>query len=211
MTRSASHANRGRQWEQLLELFHARYEGRGEAVVLRTPPPMRILRALSGGQFVAVYATEGPPDYVLLSRGIAIAAEAKDCVADRWQLSNLHEHQARRLSAWEEHGGLGVVLLRHQPSRTQWVLPWGTLAPIWTRWHSASDARGAFPFGATAGKAFGATAEKPFGARAALPRGSASLSLPQLHQLGVPFCDVDGHLPTLHAIAAAKEKQRDGV
>lgn len=164
---------------------------------------MRILRAMSGGQFVAVYATEGPPDYVLLSRGIAIAAEAKDCVADRWQLSNLHEHQARRLSAWEEQGGLGVVLLRHQPSRTQWVLPWGTLAPIWTRWHSASGAGAAFPFGATG--------EKPFGARVVLPRGSASLSLPQLHQLGVPFCDVDGHLPTLHSIAAAKEKQRDGV
>jgi recombination protein U len=170
---STSHANRGRGWEQLLELWHARYEARGQAVVLRTPPPMRILRSLSGGQFVAVYATEGPPDYVLLAAGLAVAAEAKDCVADRWQLAKLHPHQARRLTAWEAQGGLGVVLLRHQPSSTQWVLPWQRLRPVWERWHEAA------------------------GTGRDLPRGSASVSLPQLHQLGLQFCAVDGHLPRL--------------
>ena len=168
-----SHANRGRAWEQLLELYHTRYEAQGRAVVLRTPPPMRILRALSGGQFVAVYATEGPPDYCLLAGGCAIAAEAKDCVADRWQLSKLHPHQARRLSAWQVQGGLGVVLLRHQPSSTQWVLPWSQLAPVWSRWHDATEA----------GRD--------------LPRGSASLSLPMLHELGSPFDRLDGHLPVM--------------
>lgn len=142
-------------------------------MVLRTPPPMRILRALSGGQFVACYATEGPPDYVLLAQGCAIAAEAKDCVADRWQLSNLHEHQARRLSAWLEQGGLSVVLLRHQPSRTHWVLPWAALASTWNRWHRSLE-----------------TNDK-------LPRGSASLSLANLHQIGLMFDATDGHLPVM--------------
>lgn len=170
-----SYGNRGRAWEQLLELYHARYEARGQAVVLRTPPPMRILRGLAGGQFVAVYATEGPPDYVLLASGCAIAAEAKDCIAERWQLSKLHPHQARRLSAWQAQGGLGAVLLRHQPSSTQWVLPWSQLAPVWERWHEATEAGHE------------------------LPRGSASLSLPQLHQLGAQFDAADGHLPVLMA------------
>jgi penicillin-binding protein-related factor A (putative recombinase) len=134
---------------------------------------MRILRSMSGGQFVAVYATEGPPDYVLLSDGHAIAAEAKDCLADRWQLNKLHAHQARRLTAWEAQGGLGVVLLRHQPSDTRWVLPWLRLGPVWARWHEAAEA----------GRE--------------LPRGSASISLPQLHDLGLPFCRIGGHLPVI--------------
>lgn len=164
----------------MLELFHARYEARGLAVVLRTPPPMRILRSLSGGQFVAVYATEGPPDYVLLADGCAIAAEAKDCLADRWALGNLHPHQARRLTAWQSQGGLGVVLLRHQPSDTRWVLPWSHLEASWRRWHE--------------------TAERGDSA----VRGTASLSLGALHSIGVQFSEVDGYLPTVLALRTAR-------
>ena len=169
-----THANRGKVWEQLLEMHHARYERQGRAVVLRTPPPMRILRALTGGQFVACYATEGPPDYMLLTGGLAVALEAKDCASDRWPLAKLHAHQARRLGLWEVQSGFGAVLLRHQPSDTQWVLPWKALGPVWWRWHAdhATDT---------------------------VPRGGASLGVGQLMVLGHPFHHVDGHLPTILA------------
>jgi recombination protein U len=164
-----THANRGKAWESMLDLYHARYEAQGRAVVIRTPPPMRILRAAKGGQFLAVYASEGPPDYVILAGGTAIMAEAKQCKGDRWPMKNLHAHQAKRLDEWVAQGGTGVVLLHHGASRTAWVLPWPSLGPVWHRWH----------------------------AQAAMKRraasGTASLGVADLNQIGTTFAR-DGYL-----------------
>lgn len=129
-----NHANRGKAWEQTLEMYHARYEAQGRAVVIRTPPPMRILRSIKPGQFVAVYESAGPPDYMALSEGTAFLLEAKQCHGERWALKNLHAHQGLRLDDWEKQGGKGAVLLQHVPSSSAWVLPWSKLGPVWHRW-----------------------------------------------------------------------------
>jgi penicillin-binding protein-related factor A (putative recombinase) len=171
-----SHANRGKAWEQHLELFHARYEARGDAVVIRTPPPMRIIRSNAGGTFIACYEKEGPPDYVLLTRGKAVMAEAKECSAKRWALKNLHPHQAKRLTDWANQGGHSIILLHHKPSSTYWTLPWPRLRPIWDRWYMQSRAN----------------------RRAA--SGSASLGIGEIANIGLPF-GRDGYLETILNIA----------
>lgn len=163
------HANRGKAWEELLDIYHQRYERQGRAIVIRTPPPMRILRSAGKGTFVACYEKEGPPDYVLLTGGKPVMAEAKECKGDRFPLKNLHAHQAKRLDEWEKQGGSGVVLLHHGGSRSAWVLPWRSFGPLWHRWHT----------------------------QAALNRraqaGTASLTLADLQRIGTPF-DGDGYL-----------------
>lgn len=158
-----SHANRGKGWEQLLEMYHARYEAQGRAVVIRTPPPMRILRAIKPGQFLAVYSSAGPPDYMALAGGVAFLVEAKECNAERWALKNLHPHQGMRLDQWEAQGGRGAVLLHHVRSSSAWVLPWYRLSPIWNRWHEKHSK----------------------GQRAA--SGTASLGRADFLQIGLPF------------------------
>ncbi len=175
------HANRGKAWEQYLELFHARYEAQGRAAVIRTPAPMRILRSVKGGQFLAVHASEGPPDYVLISGGIGIMAEAKECKGSRFPMKNLHAHQGRRLDQWERQGGVGVVLLRHQASNTAWILPWSNFGPVWSRWHMQSST----------------------GRRAA--SGTASLSLLEIERIGVPFTNT-GYLDALLHFVHSQKK-----
>jgi recombination protein U len=165
----SSHANRGRAWEQTLDLFHARYESQRLAVVIRTPPPVKILRALKPGQFVAVYAREGPPDYVVLADGVAIMAEAKHTTSERWSLSQLHEHQARRLEQWRSQGGCSVVLIRHAKSATSWAIDWRKLGPIWNRW----------------------ALQRATGRRASA--GTASLGVDELRRFGEQF-DAGGYL-----------------
>ena len=167
-----SHANRGKAWEQHLELFHARYEAHGEAVVIRTPPPMRIIRRATGGTFIACYEKEGPPDYVLLAGGVSVMAEAKECSSSRWALKKLHKHQADRMTQWCEQGGVGAVLLHHKPSGTYWTLLWSRLRPVWERWSMQHDTK-----------------------RRAASR-TASLGLPELASIGLQF-GRDGYLPTV--------------
>ena len=164
-----SHANRGKGWEALLEVYHARYEAQGRAVVIRTPPPMRILHGNKNGTFTAVYTADGPPDYVLLAGGRAVMAEAKQCHQERWSLGNLHAHQGKRLDQWEAQGGSGCVLLQHVASGTSWVLPWSQLGPVWRSWR----------------------AYKESGKRA--PAGTASLGRAQLLEIGQGFSR-DGYL-----------------
>lgn len=173
------HANRGRQWEQLLELHHKRLQAQGVAVVFRTPPPVRLIAPQKGGRWLAVLTSEGPPDYTALVLGpdgpIPVAAEAKDSQKARWSLGELQPHQGKALQAWHDLGGLACVLLRHQPTRTCYVLPWAHLGPVWQRWRAGRLA----------------------GRRA--PPGSASLGAGQLASLGVPWREGEGYLQALLA------------
>ena len=178
-----SHANRGKAWEQLLEFFHARYEARGMAAVIRTPPNMRILRSMHGGKFLAVYASEGPPDYLLLTEGMAVMVEAKEAHGKRWPLKNLHAHQARRMDGWRTHGGEAVVVLRHHQSGTAWVLPWQKLGPVWHAWDR--------------GRQRGKKASS----------GTASLNLPGLLRIGLEF-GKDGYLEILKTVLTGGKEGR---
>ena len=171
MGSKSSHANRGRAWEKTLEMFHRRYESTRLAVVVRTPPPVRILRAVKPGQFLAVYEKQGPPDYILIADGVAVMAEAKHTASKRWPLANVHAHQAERLDGWLREGGASVVLLHHSSSGSSWVLMWDRLAPLWREWRDAKR-------------------------RGTTRPGQASLTLSQLDALGARF-ERDGYLSTV--------------
>ena len=179
----STHANRGRAFEHLLDAFHARYVAQRRACVVRTPPPMRILRSVKPGQFVAVYEAEGPPDYIAHASGVGFMLEAKHSASRRWAFSKLHAHQARRLDEWEREGGFGAVLLHFASSRESFVLPWSTLA---SRWHSWN-------------------VQHASGRRAA--SGRASLTRDDANSLGALFSR-DGWLDVALALHAARSQSR---
>lgn len=142
-------------------------------MVLRTPPPVKLLRAQAGGRWLAAITSEGPPDYTMLLRRpdappLAVLAEAKNCQGQRWALKQLHPHQADALADWHQLGGLACVLVGHQPTSTGYVLPWATLGPVWQRWRAGQVA----------------------GRRAAA--GSASLGAGALRALGQPWTFSEG-------------------
>jgi hypothetical protein len=154
-----SHANRGVEWQRILEGWHDTYRRDRRAVVWPTPPRVRVLSRVSpAGQFRAAWAAEGPPDYagVLEPRGRAVVFDAKDCQAERWPLSSLERHQARDLEAVHAAGGFAFVALRFAghlgagtPRRVEgprgdeaWVLPWATLGPLYWTWYDGDAERG---------------------------------------------------------------------
>ena len=137
-------AGKGIYFERLIEDWGARYARDGHALVLRTPPPFRILRRKPKGSFVGVLAGEGPPDYTMLLKlhdgsALPVLAEAKSNQSGPWALKQLHGHQAEQLQAWSELGGFSCVLLAHMPSLCGYVIPWTNLKPVWDRWHSYSS------------------------------------------------------------------------
>tara|TARA_Y100000592_G_scaffold95451_1_gene161974 strand:- start:867 stop:1406 length:540 start_codon:yes stop_codon:yes gene_type:complete len=171
-------------WEKLIESFGALYEKRGQAMLLRTPPPMRVIRPMGAGKYVCVMTGDGPPDYMMLfaidgTHPEPVLAEAKSNQSGRWQLSNLKEHQAKKLGAWHRSGGLACVLVGHQPTKTGYILPWSKLGIVWEQWKLRSIAN------------------------KKAPSGTASLSAANMEQMGVSWSFSNGYLEAMHAVIQA--------
>ena len=175
--KKSSHANRGLEWERILEGHHERLQVTHRAVVFRTPPPVVLTGRLRGGAYRAVMTAKGPPDYVGIVQvngtTISFAMEAKDCASDRWPFAKLHEHQAKALSMWESAGGAAIVAIRHCKTDTFWLLPWSAIKEKWYAWHYRSLTK----------------------QRSA--RGSSSLSRADLEVCGHRWLHKDGYLGAL--------------
>lgn len=82
------------------------YSERGEAEIEKTPEPMKPLRRLEGGKFVAVYTKMAQPDYKgTFLGGKSIVFEAKHTDSDRLKRDVVSEEQEKRL---EKHYLLGA-------------------------------------------------------------------------------------------------------
>ncbi len=122
-------AKQGNAFEDALDELHALYMRRGEAAIVRSPAPFRVL-GQSGGVFRGVFEGTGPADYTGLVAGRGVSFDAKSTTASAWALKKLEAHQADWLDAFTAQGGYGFILLWMQGG--VWVLPWETLRPVWT-------------------------------------------------------------------------------
>lgn len=119
----------GNAFEDTLDDLHALYAQRGEAVVVRSPAPIRILAYEQGGVVRGRLEGIGPVDYTGLVAGRGVAFDAKSTTAETWRLDALEVHQAAFLDQWAAQGGFGFVLLWLRGP--VWLLPWTTLRPLW--------------------------------------------------------------------------------
>lgn len=103
--RGAQNRARGKRFEERIELALRGYELRGEAVVEKTPEPMRVLQRLGGGRFAACFEKTAQPDYKgVLRGGRAVVFEAKFTTAGRLSQGRVTAEQAERLDAYAAAG-----------------------------------------------------------------------------------------------------------
>ena len=103
--RGAQNRARGKRFEERIELALRGYERRGEAVIEKTPEPMRVLRELGGGRFAACFEKMAQPDYKgVLRGGQAVVFEAKYTGTERLLQSRVTVEQAERMDAYAAAG-----------------------------------------------------------------------------------------------------------
>ena len=91
--------------------------------------PMRPIKRLEGGRFVAIFEKQAQPDYKgTLAGGQAVMFEAKSTATDRITQDRVTEDQAERLTRCAELGGLAFVLCQFASGQV-YKLPWG----VWQR------------------------------------------------------------------------------
>ena len=88
----------GKHFEEYIDLSLRYYEQRGEAVVEKTPEPMRPTKDLGNGKFIAYYEKAAQPDYKgTLKGGRAVVFEAKYTHSAQMEQSRVTREQAASL------------------------------------------------------------------------------------------------------------------
>lgn len=102
-------ANRGKQWQGILSAEFAAF---GDHTIVKTDPPVRVIKILENGRFEGVFSAAGQCDYEGGFRGRAVCLEAKDCHEPVFLKDRIRTGQWDRLYDTWIQGGISGLLLR---------------------------------------------------------------------------------------------------
>ncbi|MBQ8331113.1 MAG: Holliday junction resolvase RecU [Clostridia bacterium] len=102
----------GEFWENVIDATCEYYSRIGIAEIQKTPEPMKPIRPLGNGKFIAHYEKRAQPDYKgTCAGGRSIVFEAKHTDADRLLQSVVSSEQEKRLNKHEKLGADCFVLV----------------------------------------------------------------------------------------------------
>ena len=100
------------------------YARRGVAVIEKTPEPMKPVKDLGGGKFVAHYEKKAQPDYKgVLKGGQSVIFEAKHTTADRIEQSRVTDAQGAALDQYAAMGAECFIVVGFN-MREFYKIPW---------------------------------------------------------------------------------------
>lgn len=110
--RGAKNRAQGETLESQIESACIVYRARGVADIEKTPEPMRVLRPLENGRFVACFSKKAQPDFQgTLRTGRAVMFEAKSTRTGKILQSAVTEEQKKHLDRHIDMGALCFVVV----------------------------------------------------------------------------------------------------
>lgn len=120
---------KGKQFEERLDASFAYYRQRGFALIEKTPEPMRVLRNIGNGRFIACFEKKAQPDYKgMIKGGREVMFEAKYTSAARMEQSRVLQIQADVMTESQALGARCAVIAGFS-SGTVYNIPWD----VWSR------------------------------------------------------------------------------
>lgn len=114
----------GKDFEERLDASFDWYRFQKRAAIKKTPEPMRVLRSLGDGQFVACFEKKAQPDYKgTLAGGRSVLLEAKYTSTERMHQSAVSDEQADEMDTHEAIGALCYVIFGFTSGKV-YRFPW---------------------------------------------------------------------------------------
>ena len=114
----------GKHFESLIDDACTYYEAKGVASIEKTPEPMRPIKDLGNGKFVAHFMKKAQPDYKgVLNGGRAVMFEAKFTTMDTMEQSRVSSEQGQGLDVYAALGAVCFVLVAFD-RRGHYRIPW---------------------------------------------------------------------------------------
>lgn len=117
-------ANRGRDFEELIELSNRQYAHQGLAMVHKVPTAWKPIRDSAGKVITAKVDKDefAGVDFLGCYRGRALAFDTKHTNGHRLRWDRVVTHQAEFLDAWRDVGGITFILAEF--GEQAYVIPW---------------------------------------------------------------------------------------
>lgn len=114
----------GKNLETIIEEACTYYRDKDIADIEKTPEPMKVIRSLGDGRFVACFEKAAQPDYKgIMYGGWAVNFEAKETEADRLKQSCVTPDQHERLERAYKYGAYVFVVVSFG-LRDFYRIPW---------------------------------------------------------------------------------------
>lgn len=119
---------KGRRFEDRLDAAFDYYRQKGLAVIEKTPEPMRIVKSIGNGKFIAYFTKKAQPDYQgTVQGGQSVVFEAKFTSTDRIEQSRVKQSQSAYMDRQTRLGTRCYVLSGFE-SGGVYCVPW----EVWT-------------------------------------------------------------------------------
>ena len=104
---------RGSFLEELINLTNEKYRSQSLALIQKVPTPIKPIRIDQNTRHItlAYFEQKSTVDYIGVIQGIPVCFDAKECVGDRFPLANIHEHQMKFMTEFEQQEGIAFLLI----------------------------------------------------------------------------------------------------
>ncbi len=82
---------------------------------------------------LAYFNEKSTVDYLGVVQGIPVCFDAKECSSDTFPLANIHEHQVRFMTDFEQQEGVAFLLLHFTGRDEFYYMPYREMMEFWNR------------------------------------------------------------------------------
>ncbi|WP_227394215.1 Holliday junction resolvase RecU [Jeotgalibacillus aurantiacus] len=126
--KSWSHSNRGKTLELYIDHANAMYHQRGQAIVIRQHPEVKVTRVDGKRILSGFYKEKGAPDYIGLIDQLPVCFDAKETNSKTsFPLKNIKAHQIKYLSEWDKQGGMSFLIIYFSALKEVYLFPYKAL------------------------------------------------------------------------------------
>lgn len=126
---------RGSSLEELINLANDTYREKKLALVQKIPTPITPIDidAKTKRIKLAYFNHKSTVDYIGVVQGISVCFDAKECMAESFALSNIHEHQYKFMEEFEFQGGISFLIINFIKKNEFYYLKFADLKKYWER------------------------------------------------------------------------------
>ena len=126
---------RGSTFEELINTTNDVYDNNNLCLIQKVPTPITPIRIDDKSRHItlAYFDKKSTVDYIGAVQGIPVCFDAKECVEDRFPLSNVHEHQMKFMEQFEKQEGVAFLLLYFKKQDKYMYLRFQKLKDFWQR------------------------------------------------------------------------------
>lgn len=126
---------RGSTLEEMINKSNEKYREAKLALIQKIPTPITPISIDKANRHItlAYFEQKSTVDYIGAVQGIPVCFDAKECSTDTFPMQNIHEHQYRFMTEFEQQGGIAFLILYFSHKNILYYLKYEKLKEFYER------------------------------------------------------------------------------